>query len=118
MKSIMRIADLVSFYRALASCLRLRILSLLAKRPLCVNALARSLGISQPAVSQHLEVLEGARLVIGERMGTMVHYRLDREQANLIAASTALLLGQPRDTIDACHQTADAPARRREGQSE
>ena len=118
MKRPIRTAELVAFHKALASRSRLQILSLLAKRPLCVNALARSLGISQPAVSQHLEVLKGARLVVGERMGTMVHYRLEREQVTLAEASTALLLGQSRDAIHACHRTADAGSRRREGRLE
>ena len=101
MKQAVRLADLVSFYKALASRSRLRILALLEARPLCVNALARSLGISQPAVSQHLEVLKRARLVVGERVGTMVHYRLDREEIKSVEGSTALLFGRSADAIHA-----------------
>ncbi len=86
------IADLVRLYRALASPSRLRILSLLARRSLCVNGLARALGISQPAVSQHLEVLREAGLVKGERMGVMVHYRVDGRRVALAEAFTRRLL--------------------------
>ena len=111
-------ADLVSFHKALASRSRLRMLSLLANRPLCVNALARSPGISQPAVSQYLNVLKGARLVVGERTGRMVHYRLDSKQAKLGEAFTALLLGQTRRAIHTCRNAAGVAARGREGQLE
>jgi DNA-binding transcriptional ArsR family regulator len=111
MNKVIPVADLVSFHKALASRSRLRILSLLARRSLCVNALARSLGISQPAVSQHLEVLKAARLVAGERMGTMVHYRLDRERVKLVDASTARLLGRSPDTIHTCGEAGDVSSR-------
>ena len=46
----------------------------------CVGALARQLGVSQSAVSQHLAVLRAAGLVADERRGYFVHYRLDRER--------------------------------------
>jgi len=117
MKSAVRLTELVSFYKALASRSRLRILSLLAARSLCVNALARSLGISQPAVSQHLEVLRRARLVVGERAGTMVHYRLDREQMRLVEASTSLLLRRSPDVVHACSREASDAVQGEEGGS-
>lgn len=52
---------------------------MIAPQPLCVNAITRRLGISQPAVSQHLGVLRNAGLVCGERRGGMVHYRINYE---------------------------------------
>ncbi len=58
---------------------RVRMLQLLRTRSMCVGALARNLGISDAAVSQHLRVLRDVQLVIGERRGNFVHYRLDRE---------------------------------------
>ncbi len=58
---------------------RLRMLSLLAKRDLCVGALACQLGVTQGAVSQHLKILRDAGLVTAEREGYYVHYRVDRE---------------------------------------
>ncbi|MCW4042631.1 MAG: metalloregulator ArsR/SmtB family transcription factor [Candidatus Bathyarchaeota archaeon] len=63
-------------FKALANETRLEILSLLSEHPLCVNALASELDVSQPAVSQHLRVLENARLIKGKKMGNMVHYSL------------------------------------------
>ncbi|MFP3959012.1 MAG: ArsR/SmtB family transcription factor [Spirochaetaceae bacterium] len=59
---------------------RIRIIELLRRRPLCVNALTAHLGITQGAVSQHLRVMRDAGLVIDDREGYHVHYRLDTEQ--------------------------------------
>lgn len=71
---------LVRIYKALGDRTRLRLVKLLADLEpggaLCVNALAAELGVSQPAVSQHLGVLRAADLAIGERRGYHVHYRL------------------------------------------
>jgi len=58
---------------------RLRILALLAKRNLCVGALACQLGVTQGAVSQHLKILRDAGLVTAERDGYYVHYRVERQ---------------------------------------
>jgi DNA-binding transcriptional ArsR family regulator len=58
---------------------RIRILQLLKERTLCVNALAHRLDVTQGAVSQHLRVLRDAELVIDEKRGYFVHYRLNEE---------------------------------------
>lgn len=68
--------NIVEIFKALSSSVRLDILSLLAERPLCVNALVERLNVSQPAVSQHLKVLESAGLVKGKRMGYHIHYSI------------------------------------------
>jgi DNA-binding transcriptional ArsR family regulator len=58
---------------------RVEILRLLAKRPLCVNALAARLGITQGAVSQHLRVMRDSGLLTDDKRGFYVHYSLNRE---------------------------------------
>ena len=72
---------------------RLKLLELLAqqKEPdaLCVFALALQLGVTQPAISQHLRVLKSAGLVKGERRGFRVHYFInhagvDQARAHII----------------------------------
>ena len=55
---------------------RVRIIQLLKGHALCVNALACRLEVTQGAVSQHLRVLRDAGLVIDEKRGYYVHYRL------------------------------------------
>jgi DNA-binding transcriptional ArsR family regulator len=67
-----------AIFGALADPTRLKLLKLLCSQrepdALCVNALAGLLGITQPAVSQHLRVLKSAGLVTGKRMGYHVHH--------------------------------------------
>lgn len=58
---------------------RVRIVQLLRKQVLCVNALAARLDVTQGAVSQHLRIMRDARLVIDEKRGYHVHYRLNEE---------------------------------------
>ena len=65
--------------KVLAVGTRVRIVQLLRERTLCVNALAARLDVTQGAVSQHLRVMRDADLVIDERHGYRVHYRLNEE---------------------------------------
>ena len=58
---------------------RVRIVRLLRGRALCVNALAARLDVTQGAVSQHLRLMRDAGLVIDEKRGYFVHYRLSEE---------------------------------------
>jgi DNA-binding transcriptional ArsR family regulator len=62
--------------KTLASPRRIDILHALAAGPIEVGRLAKSLGASQPNVSQHLAVLRGAGIVEAEREGREVRYRL------------------------------------------
>ena len=58
---------------------RVRMIDLLKRRSLCVNALARALEITSAAVSQHLRVLRNADIVTAEKKGYFVHYKLNKE---------------------------------------
>jgi DNA-binding transcriptional ArsR family regulator len=66
------------FY-ALASLPRRRILAFLSQTALSTAELAERFGMSRPAVSRHLSVLERAGLIGGERQGQRVLYRLQRD---------------------------------------
>ncbi|MBE0535501.1 MAG: winged helix-turn-helix transcriptional regulator [Phycisphaerae bacterium] len=72
---------------------RVRIVQLLKGRALCVNALACRLDVTQGAVSQHLRVLRDAGVVIDEKRGYFVHYRLNEEVLAVWRADIGLLLG-------------------------
>ncbi len=71
--------DLARVLKVLAVETRVRIVQLLKGRALCVNALAARLDVTQGAVSQHLRVMRDAGLVIDEKRGYFVHYRLNAE---------------------------------------
>jgi len=62
---------------ALANPTRRRVFDRLRRRPHAVGELARALGVSQPAISQHLGVLARAKLVRSTRDGTRRIYRPD-----------------------------------------
>jgi DNA-binding transcriptional ArsR family regulator len=62
---------------ALADANRRKILALLHQRPRSVAELARHMPVSRPAVSQHLGVLERARLVRHRKQGTRHVYHPD-----------------------------------------
>lgn len=71
--------DLARIFRLLGNPARLEILKILLKGPRCVGKIAQELKISQPAATQHLQVLEGLTLVKGERKGVRVHYAIHPE---------------------------------------
>ena len=71
--------------KALAHPVRLRIIELLSSGELCVKRLEELLGVSQPAVSQHLRRLRYGGLIESERRGHLVCYRLKEGRAAEIA---------------------------------
>jgi DNA-binding transcriptional ArsR family regulator len=64
--------------KVLSVATRVRIVQLLRGRALCVGALAARLDVTQGAVSQHLRIMRDAGLVIDDKRGYYVHYRLKR----------------------------------------
>ena len=66
-------------FHALASLPRRQIVAFLAQTALSTSDLASRFGMSPPAVSRHLAVLQHAGLVSSERQGQRVLYRLNRD---------------------------------------
>ena len=66
-------------FEALASTTRRRILAYLSEATLSAGDIAERFEMSQPAVSKHLSVLEGAGLVWKKREGQFVKYGMKRE---------------------------------------
>lgn len=64
----------VAALTALADPTRRLLYERMRRRPHTVGELARLADVSQPAVSQHLRVLNGARLVTHRREGTRRYY--------------------------------------------
>jgi len=71
--------DNVKVFKALSSEPRLKIVRLLKEHPQCVNAVAKRLGMTQSAVSQHLRILKEAGLVRGLKRGNWMHYEMPVE---------------------------------------
>jgi DNA-binding transcriptional ArsR family regulator len=67
-----------ALFKALADPHRLTIVATLARAEdeVCVCDFTSALPLNQPTVSHHLKILRDAGLVVGERRGTWVYYRL------------------------------------------
>ena len=74
-----RIEAMAEQFKVLGDKTRLRILSLLQGRELCVCDLTEVMGISQPGVSQHMRRLRQAGYVHERRGGQWIYYSLNME---------------------------------------
>lgn len=80
---------------AMANPKRLQILCLLAEREMPVGRLAEQVGLSQPAISQHLSRLRQERIVETRRESQMIHYRIRTELVNQILQTLDDYYGRP-----------------------
>ncbi len=71
--------ELAHICKVLSVDTRVRILELVKDRSLCVGAIAARLDVTQGAVSQHLRIMRDAGLVVDEKRGYFVHYRLNED---------------------------------------
>jgi DNA-binding transcriptional ArsR family regulator len=106
--------DTQAQFTALADPSRRAIFEQLVRRPLPVGELAAGFPISRPAVSQHLRVLEAARLVQHERVGTQKIYRANPEG---IAALRSYLDGMWSRALGNFKAAAEAAYRARKDRS-
>lgn len=86
---------------------RLKILQLLSTNDLCVGALAKHLGISKPAVSQHLQLLRKAGLVKGEKRGYWTHYIVERRVLNQVVSEISVLAEMEKSNDTICWRIDD-----------
>ncbi len=80
-----------AIFKALGDAHRLTILATLsrAEDEVCVCDLGSALPLNQPAVSHHLKILRDDGLVICERRGTWVYYRLALTQKTALSVHYA-----------------------------
>src|SRR6516164_2994024 len=80
--------DLAQVFAALADPVRLRLLSLVADAgEICSCDLQDPLGKAQPTVSHHTRVLAAAGLIVGERRGRWVWWRVVPERMAAVRAA-------------------------------
>jgi ArsR family transcriptional regulator len=95
--------DKVKVFKALSSESRLKIVRLLKEHPQCVNVIAKRLGMTQSAVSQHLRILKEAGLVRGLKRGNWMHYEMPVESLDKFGRALAEVFGvgtKPNKTTD------------------
>ena len=79
-------AGLAELFRALGDLTRVKLLTALAQRELCVCDLAALAGLSPSAVSHQLRLLRLARLVRNRKEGKNVWYSLDDDHVRRLLA--------------------------------
>ena len=85
------IREVSEIFKALSDPTRLRLIRLLAsnmEEKLCVVDLAAKLGVSQPAISQHLKVLKNVKILFSKEERPKIYYFLNlvefRKQKKLV----------------------------------
>lgn len=79
--------ELARIGKALASPVRLRLIDLLRQGPRSVDVLASRSGVEVANVSQHLQQLRAAHIVVSEKQGQQVVYRLSNADVSAFFAS-------------------------------
>ncbi len=72
--------EICKFFKALTKDNRLKIVTRLRLGPQCVYEIEDALNLSQNLISHHLKKLEKAGMVLSEKRGTKVYYRLNKQQ--------------------------------------
>jgi ArsR family transcriptional regulator len=79
-------SDLSQIFAALSDPARLRMLSLIASDDeVCSCALEEPLNKSQPTISHHTRILAAAGLIVGEKRGRWMWWRVVPERLNEVA---------------------------------
>jgi ArsR family transcriptional regulator, arsenate/arsenite/antimonite-responsive transcriptional repressor len=92
------VRDLTLFYAALSDQTRLRLLSLMKDKEICVCYLQEVLKTNQPKISRHLAYLKRAGLVEVRREGKWAHYRLKKLDRDLEKILSQTLIRLERET--------------------
>jgi DNA-binding transcriptional ArsR family regulator len=72
-------AHVAELFRSFSDTSRVRIVYVLVRKEMNVGALAQTVGISESAVSHHLRSLRQMGLVVAQRDGKEVYYRIQDE---------------------------------------
>ena len=89
------VVQMAEVFKALGDPNRLKIIKLLVinrDKELCVADLAMKLGISQPAVSQHLKILKNIDVLEPHKVGFRVYYKVDVDLMKTLTGEVEKLL--------------------------
>ena len=85
---MMDFEDYAEIFKALSHPLRLKIACGLSRKDnCCVSKMVDKLGVAQPTVSQHLNIMKNAGVIEGYRNGNQICYKLVSEHARSIISS-------------------------------
>ncbi len=83
------VSEVQKVFEALSSVVRRKIMAYLAHGELTAGEIMSRFAMSKPTISQHLGVLSGAGLVVSEKRGQYVYYRLAEE--NFVTTMTGFM---------------------------
>jgi len=66
------------FFKTLSDENRQRIIEMLEHNDMCVSEIVEDLGLSQPTISHHLNILKNAGLVTAKKKGQQTYYSLNK----------------------------------------
>ena len=78
---------------------RYQILMLLLEHHYCGKALAAKIGISEAAISQHLQILKDCGIVTGQRIDRQMHYQVNTE---LLIQSVGVFHQEVLERVNIC----------------
>jgi len=93
----------IDVFKALGDSNRLRILSMLSERSLCVCEINSVLNISMSTISSHLKILRNAGLVTSEKDGRWIFYSVcekDQIITDIIKQSVAFVSNESETKSD------------------
>lgn len=70
--------DIITILKALSDENRINILRLISQKNICAKGIAHHLNITEAAVSQHIKILKEANLVIGDKRGYHIMYKINK----------------------------------------
>jgi len=87
-------------FKALAHPVRRQVLKKLRDGPLSAGDLAEAFPVSKPTMSGHFTALKDAGLILAERHGTTIRYRLNAGAAEEAIALLMGLIGKNEEDIE------------------
>ena len=81
-----------NIFKAISDKSRIRILKMLLQKPLCVCEITEILKLAASTVSNHLSLLSDAGLIIGEKEGKWINYRINSGSKSNSVSSILLYL--------------------------
>lgn len=79
---------ILNVFKTMSDPTRMKIILIIAKKPITVTEIAKALSLEQSTVSHQLRQLKQERLVIGDRSGKQIFYRLADDHVLQIYALT------------------------------
>jgi ArsR family transcriptional regulator len=91
--------EIENFGKGIGNASRYQIIQALLKGQKTVNQIVKIVGLSQPAVSQHLKCLKTFNLVVDERKGQEVYYSVNTEHMLELLKSMTMDVKKCPDTV-------------------